>query len=234
MKEFKTNIIVGTLFFVALAIVGYYTILLKDEFFQSKEFYYVSAEFPFGNGLKKNDPVKVLGVYSGTVKSVSLSDGKVIVSMEMFNKFRLYENYSIKIKSDGVMGAKCIDFRPGTSSDEEKTYNEIAINDTVLIGKPSGDLFGAIEDLLADNKNALNDSIQNLRDITVTFKSFSENINVISENIRDGKGTLGKLISDDKIANQTSELLSGLKDSTEDMREQAPITSFLRAALLAF
>ncbi len=49
-----------------------------------------------------------------------------------------------------------------------------------------------------------------------------------------GQGTLGKLVNENKVYNNADDLIKELKDTMEDAREQAPITSFIRAALLAF
>jgi len=60
------------------------------------------------------------------------------------------------------------------------------------------------------------------------------NLRSFSEKLNSGQGTLSKLLTDDKIANQASDLLEQLRDTIEDAREQAPVTSFIKAALMAF
>lgn len=229
----KNNIIVGLMFLFAVLVLGYYTILLKDEFFEGKRYYRIQSEFTNGFGIKKNDPVKILGVYSGSVENVKLNGNKVLVTMKMFNQFTLYENYRIKVKSEGFMGAKAVEITPGVEFDDERTYREVALNQ-VLIGSPSGDLMGTLEDLVGENKESITDSISNLRVTMANFKDFSYKMNFIADKITRGEGTIGKLIVDDKLANQASETLTNLKDTVEDAREQAPITSFIRAALMAF
>jgi len=139
----------------------------------------------------------------------------------------------IKVKSEGFMGAKAVEITPGVEYDDERTYREVALNQ-VLIGSPSGDLMGTLEDLVGENKESITDSISNLRVTMANFKDFSYKMNFIADKITRGEGTIGKLIVDDKLANQASETLTNLKDTVEDAREQAPITSFIRAALMAF
>jgi phospholipid/cholesterol/gamma-HCH transport system substrate-binding protein len=60
------------------------------------------------------------------------------------------------------------------------------------------------------------------------------NIKSITQKIDEGKGTLGKLINDNRVHENTDGLIKELRDAIEDTREQAPITSFIRAALTAF
>ena len=56
----------------------------------------------------------------------------------------------------------------------------------------------------------------------------------ISDKINYGQGTIGKLINKDNIHAQTDQLVKELRETIEDAREQAPITSFIKAALTAF
>lgn len=233
MKERTSQIIVGILFFGGLFILAYYTILLKDEFFDTRKYYTVKVEFAHASGIEKNDPVKVLGVFSGTVEDVSLNGNSVMMTLRMFNEFPLYENYVVKVKSEGFMGTKYVEVRPGTAFDEDRTYKEIAMTG-VLTGAPSGDLVGALEDLLADNKDALNESVENIRVITGSARNLTAKLNLVADRVARGEGTVGKLIMDDSIANNVDTTVKNLKDYSEDAREQAPITSFIRAALMAF
>lgn len=233
MTSRHQSILVGIIFFVAIAVLGYYTILLKDELFDSRNYYTVRVEFQNGFGIKRNDPVKVLGVYSGYVTDVALKDNNVEVVLKMFNRFTLYENYKIKVKSEGFMGAKAVEIKPGSGFDDDRSYREIEVNQ-ILEGSPSGDLMGTLEDLVGENKEAITESVANIRVTTANFKEFSYKMNFIADKIAKGEGTLGKLIVDDKLANQASDTISSLKDTMEDAREQAPITSFIRAALMAF
>ena len=56
----------------------------------------------------------------------------------------------------------------------------------------------------------------------------------ITEKIDTGQGTLGKLINENRVHDSTDGLIKELRDAIEDTREQAPVTSFIRAALTAF
>ena len=82
------------------------------------------------------------------------------------------------------------------------------------------DVMGALSEILDENRENLYASVRNLRQIT--------------DKINAGQGTIGKLINEDRIHGQTEELVKELRETIEDAREQAPITSFLRAALTAF
>lgn len=52
--------------------------------------------------------------------------------------------------------------------------------------------------------------------------------------IRKGRGTVGRLIHDDRLVNEAERVLVQLRESTEDLREQAPINAFIQAVFQAF
>lgn len=56
----------------------------------------------------------------------------------------------------------------------------------------------------------------------------------VTEKINKGQGTLAKLVNDDAIFRETKALLKELRESVEDLREQAPINSFIGVVFSAF
>jgi phospholipid/cholesterol/gamma-HCH transport system substrate-binding protein len=56
----------------------------------------------------------------------------------------------------------------------------------------------------------------------------------VTEKINKGQGTLAKLVNDDAIFKETKALLKELRESVEDLREQAPINSFIGVVFSAF
>ncbi|MBN1501080.1 MAG: MCE family protein [Spirochaetes bacterium] len=240
MSKLKIEVAVGILFLLGMFILGYFTILMKDEIYDEKDYHHIEVEFPEANGIKKGDSVTILGVHSGQIEDVILEENLVIIKAKIFNKPALYENYTVKIRAEGALGDKYLDIKPGIAFDEERSYAVVDINKR-LTGTKSGDLLAAIEDLLAKNENALSDSFNNINDITSNLKETVNNLNNITRDVKDvtakinrGEGTLGKLLSEDTTLNQADELLAEVKETIEDAREQAPVTSFIRAALTAF
>ncbi|MBN2041853.1 MAG: MCE family protein [Spirochaetes bacterium] len=220
MSKVRNEIAVGVLFFVALSILGYFTIVMKEDLFESKTYYYMTVVFPDIEGLGKSDRVKINGVDSGIVEEVRLLESNdVLVKIKMYNRFNLYESYKIKIKNETALGGKYISIDPGIRFEDGIHYAAVEDYDN-LKGYSSGDLFGSITDLIAENRENIYRSIRNLRDIT--------------SKINKGKGTIGKLVNENKVHDDADNLITEVRDTIEDSREQAPITSFIRAALMAF
>ena len=217
----KTEISVGLIFFVALAVLGYYTILMSEKIFDNrKDYYYITVLFPDVEGLNRDDKVKINGVMSGKVDDIQLrSTNMVWVKLKMFNTFTLYSNYKIKIKSESALGGKYVAISPGGGFEKGREYAVVTTRES-LEGAALGDPFGLISEFVEENRHDIREAISNLR--------------MITEKINTGQGTLGKLVSRDTMHDNAEDLIKEIRETIEDSREQAPVTSFIRAALTAF
>jgi phospholipid/cholesterol/gamma-HCH transport system substrate-binding protein len=215
----KNEMAVGVLFVVALAILGYFTILVKDEVFEPQDAYTLSVVFSNVEGLEKGDDVKVNGVKAGQVDRIVLESEYIIVYFRMYSHFKMFENYRIKIASESALGGKFISISPGAREVVGITQKEIETR-TNLKGISGDDPIALLSDLVAENRENIYLTIKNLKDISTKINS--------------GQGTFGKLVNDHQLNENANDMIKDLRDTLEDAREQAPITSFIRAALTAF
>jgi len=218
MKRFS-EFIVGIVFIAAMITLGYFTII-RGEFFSDKKYYELTVIFPDVESLGIGNKVLVNGVEAGTVESIDLMpDARVIVSMKMFQHFALYENYRIVLKNQTAIGGRIVVIYPGELKREGVLYEPIETYKN-LHGITIGDPLSKISEIIDENRGDLREAVVNLRE-------FSEKVNK-------GDGTIAKLVNDDKIHKDTGKLIEELRETIEDSREQAPVTSFIRAALTAF
>ena len=216
----KQEMAVGIVVILAMTVLGYFTIIMSGEIIDTHAYYPASIVFKDIEGLSKDDKVRINGVLSGYVADTQLLDNKVVVTLKLFNHFTLYENYEIMIRNETALAGKYVSIDPGASVDEYgKQYAVVTTRDN-LSGIAVSDPFTLLSRLIADNRGNVNSALKNIRDIT--------------DKINSGKGTLGKIINDATVHDQANGLIKELRDTIEDTREQAPITSFLRAALTAF
>ncbi len=218
MKKIN-EFIVGVVFILAMGVLGYFTIV-RGEVFSKKDYYEITIIFTDVESLSIGNKVLVNGVESGTVESIELMpDAKVIVALKMYRRFLLYDNYKIVLKNQTAIGGRIIIIYPGESAGEGVLYETID-NYKNLHGQTIGDPISKISEIIDENRGDLREAIINLRE-------FSEKINR-------GEGTIAKLVNEDTIHRDTGKLIDELRDTIEDSREQAPVTSFIRAALTAF
>ncbi len=215
----KNEIAVGVLFTIAMVILGYFTIMVRHEVFETEESYIMTVRFASVEGLEMKDNVNVNGVRAGVVSGVDLEQDYVIVTLKLYKHFPMYENYRIKIASESALGGKYISIFPGEHVKGGKTYAEIESR-TNLKGISGDDPIASISALVEENRENLYKTINNIQ--------------IITGRISSGQGTLGKLVNEGKMYDNANDLVTDLREAIEDSREQAPITSFIRAALTAF
>ncbi|MBE7412250.1 MAG: MlaD family protein [Leptospiraceae bacterium] len=251
--KLTTTLLVGVLFFGSIGVIAYFTIITEGGPLK-KEGKGLKVYFPNAEGIKIGNKVTVQGVPYGYVSKVSLiqmdekgnvlekGEGvmtKVEVSLILQGPVKLYENYQITIKNESLLSGRVIAIDPGSAFEVDLKSKEVKLgsrsmppidlntSDLKLKGKTSEDPLVSLSELIAENRSDIRKAISNVADITVK--------------INEGKGTLGKLINNDEIhANVNTTLtdaqivLRELREGLEDTREQAPVTSFIRAALSAF
>ncbi|MDX1958819.1 MAG: MlaD family protein [Leptospiraceae bacterium] len=243
---------VGVLFFGALSVVAYFTILTEGGPLK-KELHTMKIYFPNSEGIKLGSKVTVQGVPFGYVSKVELvqmdesekvlTDGTlgaktaVEITVVIKNPIKLYENYSMKIRNESLLSGRVIAIDPGSSSPTKEDAKKGILSSVKSIdptdgkikikGKTSDDPLVSLSELIAENRSDIRKTISNISEITGKINS--------------GNGTLGKLINNDEVhANVNTTLtdaqivLRELREGLEDTREQAPVTSFIRSALAAF
>jgi len=215
----KNEIAVGVLFAIAMVVLAYFTIMVRHEVFEPKGAYIMSVNFSSVEGLEKGDDVKINGVKAGVVESIVLEDAYIAVFLKVYQNFTLYENYRIKIASESALGGKFISIFPGRQIVDNVSYGVVEAR-TNLKGESPDDPIAQISAILDDNRDNIQQTIRNLRDITAK--------------INRGQGTIGMLVNNKKVHEDANDLIKEVRDTMEDAREQAPVTSFIRAALTFF
>lgn len=201
--------------------------------------------FPNSEGIKLGSKVTVRGVPFGYVSKVDLiqidgegnflSSGeggvssKVEVTLVLQKPIQLYDNYSVKIRNESLLSGRVIAIDPGFYTPPPMNFKDTPPQKArkFVEGGTMDDPLVSLSELIAENR----------RDIRRTIS----NITQITDKINNGQGTLGKLINNDEIHSNVNTTLSDvqivlreLREGLEDTREQAPVTSFIRAALTAF
>lgn len=106
--ELKVGLLV-----VLSAVVVVAAIYLAKGYRYGQKFYPVSVWFPEVGALSTGDPVSVSGVNKGKVKELTLSEGGVLVRMDIVADVVLKEDAQFTVKNIGLMGERFISVRPG-------------------------------------------------------------------------------------------------------------------------
>jgi phospholipid/cholesterol/gamma-HCH transport system substrate-binding protein len=212
---------------IVLAAVVLVEILGGAERFQRT--YILHALFNATQELKKGDPVKMAGVEIGRVKIIDLSEtnNKVMVTLKLKQKYKVRTDAVAMVKYTGLMGQNFIGIDFGTPGSPYLTENNIIQTeeqaDISAVIQKINNVAGNVENL---TKSFTGDKIDNLLGpftdflkanqvpLTVTFA----NLQAISSQISQGKGTMGRLIYDDTLYDATTASITNLQEITGEIR----------------
>lgn len=195
--------------FVSLCIlafmVGIYFVGQRQQLFSST--FQVSGIFKDVSGLQVGNNVRFSGINVGIVENIEqITDSTVRVDMLINENTRTFikKNAKAIVGSDGLMGNKIMVILPGTPG-KAKLSN----NDTLATAQPIG-----IDDILAKIKITSDNSA----DIT-------GDLSAIINDIRHGKGTIGKLFLDTAFAQTVDDALVNIKQGAGGFKKNMDAAS---------
>ncbi|HXS56342.1 MAG TPA: MlaD family protein [Hanamia sp.] len=197
----RRAVVVGIFILLGLAIFILTILTLGSQKKTFERSITVKSFFDDVNGLQKGNNIWFSGVKVGTIKKVTLTGkGQVEVDMNVESHSRQFirKDAKAKISTDGLIGNKIIEIYGGTLN-----AGEIE----------NGDLLGNTKLLSTDAMmNTLSKNNDNLLQITSDFK-------VISGRIVEGKGSIGKLLTDETMSNQIDATAATLRKATENLQK---------------
>ncbi len=213
--ESRLELKVGS--FVLLAVIGltFFVVSVSDLSFVKKG-HSVEVIFGFANGLREAAPVRLAGVEVGIVKSLKIfvdendhKKTKARVILWIQKGIEIPVDSKITINQLGLLGEKYVEISPGLSMQTYKNGDVISGKDPVPIEKVTEQVA-----ILADKIEATVDSInsgiltdQNKKSLADILQSFD----VVANNIKNGHGTVGRLLTDESIYKNLDELTADLK-----------------------
>lgn len=81
--------------------------------------------------------------------------------------------------------------------------------------------------LFDDHYEDISETLSNLRAASLQLEASLKAMEQIAGRIREGEGTLGKLVQDDALYVEAKSTLTEMRNLIEDLREQAPISAFI-------
>ena len=116
--------------------------------------YALVTHVPNAGGIRKGDPVQMLGVNIGRVRGFSISEKDVAVALEIEGEYPIPSDSRVSLDSLGLLGGLAANIIPGPS----KTF---ARNGDTLPGSAQVGLMEKADDVAADAKKSL-DRVQAL------------------------------------------------------------------------
>jgi phospholipid/cholesterol/gamma-HCH transport system substrate-binding protein len=201
----------GFIFFVALVILGFGTLMVQRGITIFEPSYNLRVKFQRIHGLRAGDEVRVEGVPYGSVEKIELgelgesasSGGGVLVTLRLRKDkapLVLFTNYEIAIESSSVLGGNMVVIHRGGPPKHELLADPKALEKTTLEGtvRPGLDEVGKMVDENRENFRVL---IANLKDV--------------SQSLKEGHGTIGKILQSDELHNKVVASLEEVRKAAE-------------------
>jgi phospholipid/cholesterol/gamma-HCH transport system substrate-binding protein len=188
-------VFLGVLFFT----VGVYFIGKKQQLFNTT--FRISGIFKDINGLQVGNNVRFSGINVGVVENIEIvTDTTVKVEMNIDEKARKFIKSDARaiVGTDGLMGNKIVSIIPGTPDQKE-----ISTNAVIETSSPVS-FDEILERLKAAGTNAAN---------------ITEDLAVITDNIRSGHGTIGKLFMDTVFAKNIDQTIVNIKQGAGGFKQ---------------
>ena len=227
MSKRGSEVKVGLFILVAVLLFVFGVLFLQEYTFRGGG-YHLKVLFTNVTGLRDGDPVEVAGLKVGSVKSMTLREGKVEVHLWIDGKVKLPRDSRFTIQSLGALGDKVISIRPGTSSERLKEGDRVSggaewdIADLLRMVEPlNEDIRSVLKRLalLLDEgvQQHLKGSLSNIETITdqvqANIQANLQDLDGILGNLNEASGDLRKL-----LASQDEE---DLKAITQDIKSTA-------------
>jgi phospholipid/cholesterol/gamma-HCH transport system substrate-binding protein len=214
--------------FFALALIATFIIL---EMLGGITFWktgtHVHALFNNVQELKVGDAVKLAGVEIGKVERISLTNNQVMVSMKIDDKAAVRTDSKATVKFTGLLGQNFVAVDFGTATGvkvADGAYLQTAEQpDISAIMTKLDNVATGVENL---TKSFTGDKIDNLLGPFTDFLKQNSpklttifgNMQTISSQIAEGKGTVGKLITDDALYTSAVNTVSNLENTSMEIK----------------
>ncbi|HAJ57113.1 MAG TPA: hypothetical protein DCL35_05015 [Candidatus Omnitrophica bacterium] len=194
-KSFELQ--VGIFVFIGLLILSWFVLWIGD-FKIIKHGYHVKVSFGFANGIKVGAPLRLAGVDVGEVKEIKLTrddGGKTVVYLTTWldSEIQIPKDSRAWVNTLGLLGEKYLEVIPG------KDYEDIMKEGDVLVGEDPTSV-QEVTDLAKDIALQAKDTLSSLQTTLTSLNG-----------ILDGKGTIGKLFTDETLYSDMEEMFADLK-----------------------
>lgn len=200
-RERLLELAVGGFFFAGLVLLGVFTIILQKDLLW-KERIRRTAVFPTVGGVSEGDKVLVRGMQVGKVAGMALKEDAsgVRLELEFGRRVPLYRDHVVQVRISSIVGGQYVYIEPGTPA------SGALPPDAELNGSGPSDLMRSAADVIHD--------LQEKR-FFANLNTMAQNLSEVTAIVRDGRGTVGKLIHDDSLYEEAKVALKSVSSLSE-------------------
>jgi phospholipid/cholesterol/gamma-HCH transport system substrate-binding protein len=215
---------VGIFIFIGIVILSVIVFSIGN-FYSIKKGYTMSVVFNFANGINVGAPVRYSGVEVGEVRNIEVyfdekeNSPMVKVGIWASENTWITEDSAATINTLGLLGEKYLEITSGSREaarlkqggvlrGRDPVSTEELTRETKKTLTNVDAMLQSINDIVGDEelKNSLKEMVSNLKDLSGDLKEFTSFI-------KEGKGTIGRLVKDDTLYKDMDDLVLEIKNN---------------------
>ncbi|OKS89007.1 MlaD family protein [Mucilaginibacter polytrichastri] len=191
---------IGLFVVIGLVVLFLAIFLIGNQKSMFSSTFTVSGTFKNVNGLMVGNNVRFAGINVGVVQDINIvSDSTVKVDLTLNNNVKRFikKDSKVSIGSDGLMGDKLIVISPGGITSHEEINNG--------------------GELVAVNPVDIDKIIAKLTRVADNAEKITGSLSGIFEDVNQGKGTLGRLLHNDKMAREMENTIAAAHTTVKNV-----------------
>jgi len=215
------------IFFALALIAGIVLVELAGGFNFFKQGVRIRARFNTVQELQKGDPVRMAGVEIGRVENIKLVENKVEVTVKVSKDAEIKTDSKATVKFTGLMGQNFVSISfgaptaPRISDGAELETTEQADLSSIMtkLDNVATGVEGLAKNLGGDNlNNLLGPFVDFMKQNNPRLTTILLNMQTLSSQIAEGKGTVGKLIADETLYSSAVNAVTNLNHTAQDIQ----------------
>lgn len=227
---------VGIFVILGFFMVALTTTVFGNLDFTSKEGKTVYFRLNDATGIREGTPIMYKGIKVGEVQDVTMKNNEIISKVIVYHEFEIPDNVRFNVKQSGFVGQKYVEFEadptiqsksPLQNNYEYDGRQNSANMDAVMaklndVAAEMTTLLKSFNEVITtdESKNALQDSISNLKDITESVKNIvatnDKNIQEVIDNAKNMTDMIERIIA--KNENQLNSSISNIAEISETLK----------------
>lgn len=227
---------VGIFVILGFFMVALTTTVFGNLDFNSKEGKTVYFRLNDATGIREGTPIMYKGIKVGEVQDVTMKNNEIISKVIVYHEFEIPDNVRFNVKQSGFVGQKYVEFEadptiqsksPLQNNYEYDGRQNSANMDAVMaklndVAAEMTTLLKSFNEVITtdESKNALQDSISNLKDITESVKNIvatnDKNIQEVIDNAKNMTDMIERIIA--KNENQLNSSISNIAEISDTLK----------------
>ena len=211
---------VGVFFVVGMGVLAWLTFKVEHVETLFARQYPLKAYFGSANGLEAGSPVALAGVKVGQVKAVTIEGDKIGAHMAIDEGQVVRSDAVASITMGGLLGSKFIDITLGSTAAAPlapgSVVKSVDAPDVNSLLRKVEAAVGNIQELTGSFEGS-KDFFKSLKEAGPKLNQVLTSLQEITDKIKRGEGTVGKLVADDSLYKQAQEIAASLRTASEKL-----------------